>query len=69
MNAAFSRSSDTDKYSVFQLSKMMLAFFGVYTQIDKTLSDDIFRRHEERVDVLEAVEFCLVDLPDKAPEG
>ena len=29
---------------------------------------DVLGRHEERVDVLEAVELALVDLSDEAPE-
>ena len=29
---------------------------------------DVFGRHEQRVDVLEAVELALVDLSDEAPE-
>ena len=30
--------------------------------------DDVLGGHEERVDVLEAVELALVDLSDEAPE-
>ena len=30
--------------------------------------NDVFGRHEQRVDVLEAVELALVDLSDEAPE-
>ncbi len=33
------------------------------------LLNDVLRRHEERVDVLEAVELCLVDTVDDAPGG
>ena len=30
--------------------------------------DDVLRRHEQRVDILETVELCLVNLANERPE-